>query len=164
MEKGSIFWAAPHRWHYSVQVVLLCVHQLRHNLPLVSPGVVLVCVHRCLLLCSLLSWIFKSKGVIACDACGHGLMLSLTGPFCLKLFTKKSLIFVVWMLWKFGFQNVPLPLTTVSRPHGLILVKVVVLKLVEVCLRHAVCSWDLKISHVRKWPREREISEIYNKI
>merc|ERR1719222_1785952 len=91
LRKVQCFELPPHGRHYPVQVVLLGVHQLRHDLPLVPPGVVLVGVHRRLLLCSLLS--------------------------------------------------------TVSRPHGLVLVKVVVLELVKVCLRHTACClrswWEL---------------------
>merc|ERR1712111_232849 len=86
VEMGSIFGTAtPHRRYNPIHIVFLSVHQLRHYLPLVASRIVFVCVHRRLLLCSLLS--------------------------------------------------------TMSRPHCLILVKVVVLKLVKVLLRHCGLSF-----------------------
>ena len=129
---------SPHRRYDPVHIVLLGIHQLRHYLPLVASRIVFVCVHRCLLLCSLLSWTLP----LSASFSWHEVRWSRGKPL-FHMSQEHNHVFSFKIIFSLG-------LTTVSRPHCLILVKVVVLKLVKVLLRHCgLCFWPKNIIMIK---------------
>ena len=149
---GSMFWTpSPHRRYDPIHIVLLGVHQLRHYLPLVASRIVFVCVHRCLLLCSLLSWTLP----LSASFSWHEVRWSRGKPL-LHMSQEHTHVFSFKIIFSLG-------LTTVSRPHCLILVKVVVLKLVKVLLRHCgLCFWpkNIVMRKVQRLPGKQPLGRI----